>query len=191
MRLPKGFIFGESINGVVTIQRPKVSVLPETDVASVRDQLAKFRHLQSYRVETKDKSIIVYEPVGMDAIEALSKVGSPSMLDSIKAMVGPYFEAAIAKTAKDMGISVEEFKRIDAIAKADRDKRTIKHLLRNIQYSPVMKFTFDPRFGPYQAERRSYRGNEDWATLGTGPLEKLLKRYIRHIGKESFFELMQ
>ncbi len=190
VRLPKGFIFGESINGVVTMQRPKHSVLPEKDVELTKQQLEKFRHLQNHRIEMRDKSIIIHEPVGMDAIETLVKVGAPSMLESLKSMAGRHFESALVNAAKNMGISVEEFKRLDAAAAALRNKKAIEHMRCNIQYTAIMRFTMASHSESYQAERRCYRGNEDWATLGVGPLEKLLKRYVRHIGKESFFDLM-
>jgi hypothetical protein len=190
MRLPKGYVFGESINGVVTIQRQRQLTLPLEDIASAERHLQTIRHLQDYRAAPKNKSIIIYEPVGMDAVKALTSANTPSMLDSLKAMLGPSFESALANTAKELGILVEEYKRIDAAASAERNRKTREHMIKNMQYSAVMRFTAHPLAGTYQAERRCYRGNEEWIVIDSGSLEKLLKKYTRHIGKESFFDLI-
>lgn len=189
-KLPHGFIFGESINGIVTIQRPKLLLVPEAEIELVKQKVAEFPHLKHYRVEAKNKSILIYEPLGMDSIGALAKVDSYSMLGNLKTMFGPRFDDAMAKTAKDMGITVADLKRADTYAAEEKRKKTVEHLIQNVQYDVVMKFTLDPILGPYCVERRCYRGEEEWAPLGYGPLDKMLKKYVRHIGKESFFDLM-
>jgi hypothetical protein len=189
-KLPNGFVFGESINGVVTLQRPKPLRVPEADIDLVRQKVAEFRHLKDYRVEAKDKSILIYEPMGMGSIATLEKMTAPSMFDSLKSMLGDKFDDAMEKTARDMGMSVRDLKRVDKLAAEQKRKRGTEYLIRNIQYDAVMRFTLDPLCGPYSVERRCYRGEEHWASLGFGALDKMLKKYVRHIGKESFFELM-
>ena len=43
----------------------------------------------------------------------------------------------------------------------------------------------------FVVERMCFRGRIDgWHGLDGGPLEKLVERYVPHIGKDSFFELM-
>jgi hypothetical protein len=189
-RLPHGFIFGESINGMVTIQWPKPLLIPEAEINLVKQAVAEFQHLKQYRVEAKDKTILIYEPVGMDSISTLANLGSYSMLVNLKAMLGSRFEESLAKTAKDMGITVSDLKCADALTAEEKRKKSDEHLMRNVQYDAVMRFTLDPIFGPYRVERRCYRGEEHWASLGCGPLGKMLKKYVRHIGKESFFDLI-
>ncbi|MBI2392025.1 MAG: hypothetical protein HYV09_20705 [Deltaproteobacteria bacterium] len=63
---------------------------------------------------------------------------------------------------------------------------------RNARYTPVMKFepAFVGRAGEYLAHRRSYRGDGGWLALSHGSLDSLVKKYVRHIARESFFELM-
>jgi len=189
-KLPAGFVFGESINGVVTIQRPKICLIPLEDLKLVKRAISDHRHLKHYQVEAKDKSILIYEPMGMDSVDTLSNLGSYSMFDDLKRMLGDKFDEAFEKTAKDMGLTPSELKRADKKAADERRKKGAEHMLRNIQFDAVMRFTLDPIFGPYQVERRCYRGEEHWASLGFGELDKLLKKYVRHIGKESFFDLM-
>lgn len=189
-KLPSGFAFGESINGVVTIQRPKSCLIRQEDLDLVKRAMSEHRHLKHYRVEAKDKSILIYEPMGMDSIDTLSKLGSHSMFDNLKRMFGDKFDDALEKTAIGMGLTPKELKRVDRLAAEERKKRSVEHMLRNIQYDAVMRFTLDRICGPYQVERRCYRGEEPWASLGFGSLDRMLKKYVRHIGKESFFDLM-
>jgi len=189
-RLPHGFVFGESINGIVTIQRPKPPRVPETDIVLVKQKVAVYQHLKHYRVEVKDKTILIYEPMGLESVDTLAKSGSFSTLDNLKSMLGSKFEDALAKAAKEMGITVSDLKHADALSVEERRKTGAAYLIRNIQYDAVMKFTIDPVQGPYRVERRCYRGKKDWVFLGCGTLEKMLKQFVRHIGKESFFELI-
>lgn len=189
-KMPHGFIFGESINGVVTIQRPKPVLVSEVEIELVKQKLTEFPSLKHYRVEAKGKEILIYEPMGMESINELAKASSYSMLDDLRAMLGPKFDDALSKAANDMGISVRDLKFANAYAARKKRKKSTEQMIRNIQYDAVMKFTFNPSLEQYQVERRCYRGEEHWLFLGSGPIEKMLKKFIRHIGKESFFELM-
>ena len=45
--------------------------------------------------------------------------------------------------------------------------------------------------GHYAVHRMTYRGEGGWSwPLTIGPLQKLLKKYLKHVGTEQFFELM-
>jgi hypothetical protein len=44
--------------------------------------------------------------------------------------------------------------------------------------------------GDWVVYRMVYRGFERWHILSVGPLADLARRYVGHLGKESFFELM-
>ncbi len=61
-----------------------------------------------------------------------------------------------------------------------------------ITYFPVMRFILDDKImRAFVAERFCFIGSiDDWIYIG-GPdsLDKLLKKYLKHIGEESFFEL--
>jgi hypothetical protein len=42
----------------------------------------------------------------------------------------------------------------------------------------------------FTAQRYCFRGSvDDWIDIGHGPLTKLVKRYVKHLGQESYFEL--
>jgi hypothetical protein len=62
-------------------------------------------------------------------------------------------------------------------------------------FSPLFRFTLvDPQKRLFVAERFCFRGSiDDWiCLLGGGPdsLEILVRKYVRHLGEESFYELM-
>jgi hypothetical protein len=62
---------------------------------------------------------------------------------------------------------------------------------RRPRYTPVMKFGPEVLGGDtWVAYRMTYRGHGGWHILSAGPLASLVRRYVGHIGKESFFELM-
>ncbi len=75
------------------------------------------------------------------------------------------------------------------------NRETVRSQLGNAQgrtrFDPVMKFTPAPfgRAGHYMASRMSYRGDGGWLPLSHGRLATLLRKYIRHIGTDEFFEL--
>jgi hypothetical protein len=42
----------------------------------------------------------------------------------------------------------------------------------------------------FTAQRYCFIGSiDDWIDIGHGPLRKLVKRYVKHLGQESYFEL--
>jgi hypothetical protein len=63
---------------------------------------------------------------------------------------------------------------------------------RKVQYTPVFRFTLvDPVKREYLAERMCYRSWVDgWLSLNdVGTLRELSRRYLPHLGRESFYEL--
>jgi hypothetical protein len=60
-----------------------------------------------------------------------------------------------------------------------------------IQYSPMMQFILDDKEQRlFTAQRYCFRGSiDDWIDIDHGKLAKLVRTYIKHLGKESYFEL--
>ncbi len=59
-------------------------------------------------------------------------------------------------------------------------------------YSPMMQFILeDKKERRFAAERYCFMGSiDDWINIGDGPLSKLVKTFVKHLDKESFFELI-
>ena len=48
----------------------------------------------------------------------------------------------------------------------------------------------DEKRRTFTAQRYCFRGSvDDWIDIGYGPLTTLVKQYVKHLGKESYFEL--
>ncbi len=61
----------------------------------------------------------------------------------------------------------------------------------NRRYEAMLKFTLDnPESRLFSIERMTWSGDGGWMYLASGKLEKLVKKYARHIGQDSFFELV-
>ena len=70
-----------------------------------------------------------------------------------------------------------------------KDEIVVFELLHR-RYDPVMKFVPAEKAGHYAVHRMTYRGEGGWSwPLTIGPLQKLLKKYLKHVGTEEFFEL--
>lgn len=74
-----------------------------------------------------------------------------------------------------------------------RDQRDIQELLtRSLSYSADLRFILvDPEKRLFQTERYCYLGSiDDWIEIGAmDKLERLVKKYVKHIGQESFYDL--
>ena len=59
-------------------------------------------------------------------------------------------------------------------------------------YHQMLPFTLtDETTRQFSVDRWCFRGSiDDWFPLNYGELPKLVEKYCKHLGKESFFELM-
>ncbi|NDC24644.1 MAG: hypothetical protein EBZ49_11040 [Proteobacteria bacterium] len=191
-KVPPGFEVNEDVNAVVFVQKITPKIISDLDVEVVRKQVASCKHLVHYQVQTKRDQIIIYEPIGLDALNDLVKSGVFSIIDFLK----PYAEklggidAILERTAKQAGVEKETLLKIDAEAAAEKKRKARETFLQNVQFDAVMRFTFDKRTNSFGCERRYYSGEGGWIILSAGKLADLASHYISHIGKESFFELM-
>ena len=65
-------------------------------------------------------------------------------------------------------------------------------MTQSLSYSPMMQFVLaDKKTREFEVERWCFRGSvDDWLGLDSSTdLEALVKKYGRHLGKESFYEL--
>jgi hypothetical protein len=64
--------------------------------------------------------------------------------------------------------------------------------VRRGNYAPVLRFVLDDEGSrTFHVERMTYRGDCGWSwSLGSGKIEHLVEKYLPHLGKESFFDLL-
>ena len=104
------------------------------------------------------------------------------------------YRVEIKKTAVTIYEAADNTARLESFALPWISKATIKQsVIQNAAYMAVMRFVLaDPEKRLFLAERFCFRESvDDWINIG-GPAQKLsivLKKFIKHLGKESIFEL--
>ena len=86
--IPKGHEVRESVNGIVSLgKKRRVQILPD-EKAAVEAAIERHPKSRNYRIDVKDKWIVVYERIG-DAEEVLSEFSrfggvSPARLEAVR-----------------------------------------------------------------------------------------------------------
>jgi hypothetical protein len=71
-------------------------------------------------------------------------------------------------------------------------KKTLANMINRRPLEPVMRFRlFDPQKRIFEVERMTYRGRGGWRSLHKlGTLAELAQKYLKHLGQDSFFDLI-
>ena len=86
----------------------------------------------------------------------------------------------------------ETFREMFTGVRPDLDQTQIAAFVAQaVHYFPMMQFLLeDEKRRTFIAQRYCFIGSiDDWIDIGHGPLTKLVKRYVKHLGQESYFEL--
>jgi len=178
--LPAGYEIVETPNGVVSIHGIKPRLITEEEEETVKKQLLA-RKLERYRVEVKGLNIFIHEPHGPDDVS----------LEVFRPFSDELSKLAIARIRREDGDQVA-----DAVIESiqlkweDDDKKRLCEQMTN--YSPVLRFHLSNRIARlFVVARIDYdHGAQDWLELDELPLQKALPRYLRHLGKDRFYELI-
>jgi hypothetical protein len=85
--------------------------------------------------------------------------------------------------------AIKEILPVPFISKFESWEKALNNIL---SYSPMLRFVLiDKAKRKFIAERYCFLGSiDDWINIGgPGRLENLTKKFLKHLGKESFFEL--
>ena len=88
--------------------------------------------------------------------------------------------------------SVEEFSQLlKGLNPFIGEAKVREYFTRSVQYAPMLQFILDDeKRRTFTAQRYCFRGSvDDWIDIGYGPLTTLVKQYVKHLGKESYFDL--
>jgi hypothetical protein len=86
----------------------------------------------------------------------------------------------------------ETFSEMFTRARPDLDQTQIAAFVAQaVHYFPMMQFLLeDEKRRTFTAQRYCFIGSiDDWIDIGHGQLTKLVKRYVKHLGQESYFDL--
>ncbi len=77
--LPPGFTISESVNGVVSLVKDRLSLIQPEEVAAIEAAVQQHPEARQYRVAVKRDQIEVYEQVGPDYDALLSELHIPNL----------------------------------------------------------------------------------------------------------------
>lgn len=172
--LPAGMEIVENINGQVSVRTARPRVILPLEERFVQQALAKHRK-EKYRVEVKDRDIIIHEPLydaGRSAERLANVLSELSGLD--------WGKTIRQKIGKATGEDHQQHAKEQARQEMERDMR----------YWPVLRFRLDDaKQRLFSVERMSYRGEGGWLGLGCEmPLAAASERYVPLLGTEELFE---
>lgn len=87
---------------------------------------------------------------------------------------------------------IEALNGLTGILPAARIQKSREFWRRFLHYTPMLRFVLcDKSRRLFSPQRYCFRGSiDDWIDIGgPGPLRALAARFVKHLGKESFFEL--
>ncbi len=175
--MPPGYEVVENVNGQASVRRARPRKITAEEEAVVQSSLE--RHgLHAYRLEVKGDDITVFEPDRDPA--AIAAVFDP--LSTLPIGIGKQVEAMVRKQLGDE--TLEQYVH-------DRKQQLRAGIEQTMRYAPVLRFRLvDQKRRRFKVTRMSYRGEGGWHALDVTPLAEGAKRYIKHLGKESFFDLV-
>lgn len=175
--LPAGYEVVENVNGQVSVRRFRSRHITAEEEAEVRSSLAQ-RGLDAYRSEVKDAQITIFEP-DRDPDEFAAEFDP---FDMMPAGIGEQVKAMARERFGDA--TLEEYL-------TERRERLRQRLQETTRYSPVMRFRLaDRERRLFEVARMTARGEGGWHVLDILPLAAAVKRYVKHVGRDSFFELI-
>lgn len=181
-RIPKGYEVREHPDGRVFLRKARKRVIIEVEERIVREALRNAGATDAI-VDVQKNSITVYMPdLDEEIFEGFSDVSG-----WISELLGKFEETGFHVPDEARDILAEA-----ASKSASAFERKSAEALKKVQtYSPMLRFTLvDAGERSFEVERACFRGPDEWKWLdGQGDLGALAKRYCKHLGKDSFYEL--
>jgi uncharacterized protein (DUF1778 family) len=174
-QLPPGMEIVENVNAQVSIRIRRPRNITAEEEALVRKALTKL-NLNDYRLEIKDREIIVCEP----------RCHNEAAID---AMHNCFHSDPIIAMAWQKAREVVGDQRVDEYLQQQREE-ALAALNRDQDYEPVLKLTLSRQPGRcFTMERMKYTGEGGWRFVNVVTLEEAVCKYLPTLGKESFFEM--
>lgn len=181
--LPDGHEIVEGVNGEVSVRLKRPQLISPREVQLVESALAELG-LKGYRVEAKGKYLTVYEP--------LKKEEDYKEFFDIQARCSRQFVEQIVSSLPEGSPDVTRVRGLlDEVDDASNEA-AIQSVLEGSRVYPVMRFRLaDKKERLFYMERMTYRGEGGWRSFYDAlSLRDAVEKYLPHLGKESFFELI-
>lgn len=175
--VPDGLEIVEGPNGEVSARKIMAREINPLEIQLIEAKLAALG-LRGYRVGEKGPTLTVYEPwrsAGdlQELADSLSgaRMSEMNFLSRMFPDGNSFLDSARKIGLSDLSIDAE---------------------LASSRVEPVLRFTLEDKARRmFSVERMTYRGDGGWRSLDFNlSLPKAAEIYLKHLGKESFFELM-
>lgn len=173
----------EGPNGEISARKIQAREINPLEIQLIEAKLAALG-LRGYRVAEKGPHLTVYEPwrsAGdlQDLADSLNsmRMGELSILSRMFPDGNPFLDS------EEETMLRAEFRPSDS---------NIDEMLESSRVEPVLRFTLEDKAKRmFSVDRMTYRGDGGWHSLSWKmSLQKATDTYLKHLGKESFFELM-
>ena len=169
--LPEGYEIRESLGGQVFVRRARPRRFAEAEEHLIRTALARLRPF-AYKLDIEGRAATVYA----------SSLDRKCFAESLDADFAEGFADALTKTlAKKYPPELVAMFRTRRGAPGDRRPR----------YYPLLRFVIADRAKRlFAVERVCFTGDSGWLRLEVLPLSAALLKYLPHLGRDSFFDLI-
>lgn len=169
--LPKGYEVRENVHGQVSVRRKRRRSFTEIEESLLAGQLRQLRPL-GYRLDITGRTATVYA----------SALDRKCFAESLDAEFADGFADALTKT-----LATRYSAELIALFRArQRDKGR-----RRPRFYPLLRLVVaDTRKRLFAVERVCFTGDRAWMRLETMPLTAAVFKYLPHLGKDSFFNLI-
>lgn len=175
--VPDGMEIVEGPNGEISARKIVAREINPLEIQLIEAKLVTLG-LRGYRVAEKGPHLTVYEPgrsVGdlQELADMLScaRMSEMNFLSRMFPDGSPFLDSARETGLSDLSIDAK---------------------LASSRVDPVLRFTLEDKAKRmFSVERMTYRGDGGWRSLDFSlSLQKAAETYLKHLGKEGFFELM-
>jgi len=169
--LPDGLEVRENVNGQVSVRRRRQRRFKPLEERLLHAALKRFRPF-AYRLDIDGKAATVYA----------SAEDRKCFLQSLDAEFAEGFAEALTRALAER-YSAE----VVAMFRARRQEQNA----RRPRYYPLLRFILvDPRARHFAVERVCFSGEASWIRLEVLSLLPAVTKYLPHLGRDSFFDLM-
>ena len=173
--IPPGMEIVENVNAQVSARMRRKRVITAAEETLVRKALEKLA-LTHYRVEIRNRTIVIYEPHGT-CDETTRRRDECPEANALALIALQRLRTVVGDDQVDEYIAQ---KRQEALARAQREE----------SYDPVLQLTLSrPNDRSFTVERMGYSGMGGWRFVAMVSLQEAVRAYLPTLGKMSFFEM--
>jgi hypothetical protein len=170
-KVPAGYEIRENVNSQVSVGRVFKNGISTIELQAVRAALARIRP-HGYRAHSKGRSITVHA----------SAQDAKNFSESLDAEFTEGFASAVEEIlTRKYGRELVDLFRAKRQEHADARPRFYPLLRFQLTSTPTRRF---------RVQRVCFTGVSDWLTLEIAPLSRAVMKYIPHLGRDSFFDLL-